>query len=129
MKDRIKAIRKDAGLTLAEFGERLGVSMNYVYMMESGRREPSAATAREICRQFSVSEVWLFTGQGPMYRDLTPALQAADAVRRLMVDNPGSPAAAVVSQLLALDPQGPEWEVIGSLLYRISENMKKDPEA
>lgn len=128
MKERIRKIREDAGLTLAAFGERLGVTMNYVYMMESGRREPSPATMREICRQFGVWEEWLLTGDGPQYRDLTPALDAADKVRRLLVDAPKSTAATVVSALLELDPFGPEWEVIGRLLARLSAGTKKDPE-
>lgn len=128
MKERIKAIREDADLTQKEFADRLGVTMNYVYMMESGRREPSVATAREICRQFSVNEVWLATGQGEMHRDLTPAMKAAEAVRRLLIDEAGTPAAAVVSELLALDPHGPEWEVLGDLLYRVIEQLKKDSE-
>lgn len=128
MKDRIKAIREDADLTQKEFADRLGFTMNYVYMMESGRREPSVATAREICRQFSVNEVWLATGQGEMHRRRT-ITDAAETVSRLLTDASDSPAAIVISELLALDPHGPEWEVIGALIQRISAQMKKDPES
>lgn len=128
MKDRIRAIRKESGLTMTEFGKRLGVSMNYVYMMESGRREPSTATARELCRQFSIDEHWLETGEGEMHRRKTIS-EAAEAVSSLLANEPDSPAAAVITELLALDPHGPEWEVIGSLIQRISAQMKKDPES
>ena len=128
MKERIKAIRKESGLTMTEFGKRLGVSMNYVYMMESGRREPSTATARELCRQFSIDEHWLATGEGEMHRRKTIS-EAAEAVSSLLANEPDSPAAAVITELLALDPHGPEWEVIGALIQRIFAQMKKDPES
>lgn len=124
MKDRIKQIRKSAGLTQTAFGERLGLSMNYVYLMETGRKNPSQATVREICRQFSVREDWLRTGAGEPYRDLTPAMEAADKVRRLLVDAPASTPAVVISTLLELDPMGAEWEAIGTVLNRILDKTK-----
>ena len=124
MKDRIKKVRKDAELTRAAFGERLGVSMNYIYMVESGRKNASATLTREICRQFGVRETWLRTGEGEPYRDLTPALDAADRVRRLIVDRPDSVAAAVIQQLLKWEPDGPEWTRIGEFVNSIKETHK-----
>ena len=119
MKDRIKAVRLDAGLTQKAFAERINVRSNYVYILETGRGAASPAVVREICRQFAVREQWLRTGEGDMHYNTTPALDAADRVRRLMVDHPESTAAAVVSALVSLDPLGPEWEMIGGLLQSI----------
>ena len=124
MKDRIRKIRTDAGLTQVEFAGRLGLQSNTIYLMESGRRNPSSAIAREICRKFSVNESWLQTGDGEPYRDLSPAMLAADQVRQLMVDHPHSTAASVISALLRLDPLGAEWDVIGAVLDLINENRK-----
>ena len=64
MKDRIKQIRKEKGLTQAEFGEMIGVKGNTVTMYEAGTRIPSDAVIISICREFNVSEVWLRTGEG-----------------------------------------------------------------
>ena len=64
MKDRIKQIRKEKGLTQAEFGEKIGVKGNTVTMYETGARIPSDAVIISICREFNVSEVWLRTGEG-----------------------------------------------------------------
>lgn len=124
MKERIKQVRLDAGLTQKQMADRIGVKPNYVYMMETGRNVPSPATVREICRQFFVREPWLRGGEGQMHYDATPAIECADRVRRLMVDAPGSTAAAVISALVRLDPAGPEWELISSLLSNINENQK-----
>ena len=124
LKDRVRLVRDDAGMTRAAFAERVGMTANSLYMIESGMRGISPATARELCRQFSVREDWLRTGEGEMHRDLTPAMEAADRVRRLLVDAPTSTAGAVISALVALDPAGPEWEAIGSVLREIGERMK-----
>lgn len=64
MKDRIKKIRKDEGLTQVQFGERLGIKGNTITTYETGTRIPSDAIIRAICREFHISEVWLRTGEG-----------------------------------------------------------------
>ena len=124
MDERIRKVREDAGLSRHAFGERLGVSMNHVYMMETGRKGVSKSVIREVCRQFGVRESWLRTGEGEPYRDLTPALDAADRVRRLIVDHPDSVAAAVIQQLLKWEPDGPEWTRIGEFVNSVKETHK-----
>lgn len=64
MKNRIKQIRKEKGLTQTEFGEKIGVKGNTITMYESGARVPSDAVIISICREFNISEVWLRTGEG-----------------------------------------------------------------
>ena len=66
--ERIKEIRQTAGLTQAEFAEKINLSRNYVAMMEIGQREPSARTISDICSEFNVNEAWLRTGTGEMLR-------------------------------------------------------------
>ena len=46
---RLKLFRVAAGLKQAELASRLGVTKNYIYMVESGRRKPS----REYVENFS----------------------------------------------------------------------------
>lgn len=124
IKDRVRKVRMDQHMTQTEFAQRLGVSMNHVYMMETGRKGVSKSVIREVCRQFGVRESWLRTGEGEPYRDLTPALDAADRVRRLIVDRPDSVAAAVIQQLLKWELDGPEWTRIGEFVNSIKETHK-----
>lgn len=67
MKDRIKQIRKEAGLTQVEFGGKLGVKGNTVTGYETGLRNPTDAVILSICREFGVNEEWLRTGTGEMF--------------------------------------------------------------
>lgn len=66
MKNRIKQIRKEKGLTQVEFGEKIGVKGNTVTNYETGLRNPTDAVVLSICREFNVNEKWLRTGEGEM---------------------------------------------------------------
>lgn len=64
MKDRIKQIRKSLNLSQAEFGSRVKLSQNYIWMIEKGDRIPADRTISDICREFGVNRAWLETGEG-----------------------------------------------------------------
>lgn len=67
MKDRLILIRKGEGISQKKFADKIGVSENYVWMMEKGERTPSDRTISDICREFGVNKGWLLTGEGEMY--------------------------------------------------------------
>ncbi len=68
MKDRIKQIRKAAGLTQYEFGERLGYAPSSAASWEKKDAQmPPDTTILLICKTFHVREEWLRTGEGEMY--------------------------------------------------------------
>jgi transcriptional regulator with XRE-family HTH domain len=60
---RIKEIRKKAGLTQAEFGDRIGFHKNQVYYVEVGKSIPSDGFIAAVSREFKVSYSWLRTGE------------------------------------------------------------------
>ena len=68
MKDRITEVRKNAGLSQAEMADRLGLSRNFISLMENGNRVPSDRTISDICRIFGVNRVWLETGVGEPFQ-------------------------------------------------------------
>lgn len=68
MKERIAEVRKAAGLSQAEMADRLGLSRNFISLMENGNRIPSDRTIADICREFSVNRVWLETGVGDPFQ-------------------------------------------------------------
>lgn len=70
MNERIKLVRKNEGLTLEKFGERIGITAPSCSNIENGKKNPSGQTIRSICREFDVSETWLRTGEGEMYNRL-----------------------------------------------------------
>lgn len=68
MNDRIKQVRISAGKTQIEFAEAIGLTKNFISLLENGNREPSDRTIADICRVFGIDEVWLRTGVGEMHR-------------------------------------------------------------
>lgn len=64
--ERVKAVRKHFGLTMEEFGAKLGVSRASISNIENGNRNLTSQMATAICNVFGVSEDWLKNEKGPM---------------------------------------------------------------
>lgn len=69
MNTRIQQIRKTAKMTQDEFADKIGLSKNFVWMIEKGERTPSERTIKDICREFKVNYDWLVNGTGDMFQD------------------------------------------------------------
>lgn len=67
MNERIKQLRKELGLTLEKFGEKIGVSRSAMGNIENGVRGVTDQMFKSICREFNVREEWLRTGELPMF--------------------------------------------------------------
>ena len=68
--DRIRLIRESAGLTRAQFAERLGISASEVTNVEFAKIKNMASKEslfRSIASEFDVSLDWIKTGKGDMY--------------------------------------------------------------
>lgn len=66
---RVRQIRKSdrVNLTLLEFGLKLGVAKATISGIESGNNNLTKPMKIAICREFSVNEKWLETGEGEMF--------------------------------------------------------------
>lgn len=71
---RIKQLRRYLDLTQQEFADRIGVKRNTIANYETKRNNPVDSVVSLICREFSVREEWLRTGEGEMF---APAPSAA----------------------------------------------------
>ena len=65
--ERVKEIRKGLNLTLEKFGEQLGVRRAAISKIEKGQVVLTDQMTYAICREFSVNEHWLRTGEGEPY--------------------------------------------------------------
>lgn len=73
MKTRFKLLRQELGMTQEEFGSKIGVARNTIAQYESGRIVPSNPVITNICKEYAVNETWLLTGEGNMFKDITPS--------------------------------------------------------
>ena len=60
--ERVRAIRRDLGLTMAQYAEAAGVSIGMLSKIENGRTAPSVATLGRLARAGSVPITSLFRG-------------------------------------------------------------------
>lgn len=125
MGDRIKALRQALGLSQTEFGTRIGVTQNYIWMIESEKRIPSDRTIADICRVFGVSEAWLRDGVGEMIPNKTREEELGQLVRRLL-DRPDSFCTRLVSVLARFDPDDSRWSLLEEIVDQVAAEQKKE---
>lgn len=120
MYSRIKKLRKALDLTQQEFAGRLGIKRNTVANYETGRNDPIDAVISLICREFSVNEHWLRTGEGDMFVQLSRDEEIATFIGDALSDESDTFKKRFVSMLSKLSES--EWE----LLEKMVEGIKKD---
>lgn len=124
MKERIKTIRQSVNLTQAQFAAQLGLSRNYIAMIEIGQREPSDRTISDICRVFNVNPVWLRTGVGEPFVPLSRSDELAAIFERIEIGTDAK------SRLIRAVAQIPD-EAFPSLLAFVEQlhrSLSEDPE-
>lgn len=122
MQERIRMIRKHAGLTQAEFGERIGVKANTITSYETGLRVPSDAVIVSICREFNVSESWLRTGEGEMTEPTDENIELAKIMGQISGSN-SSLIKAIIKAYWQLDEN--DKLAIQKLVQHLVEEMGK----
>ncbi len=128
MNTRIKALRKSEGLTLVQFGERIGITASSCSTIESGKSNPSDQTIRSICREFGVREKWLRTGEGSMYVQLTPNEERAVFLARITAGESSPEVNAFIDALKATPNDDLKTVIafIGRVYDAHRENLKND---
>lgn len=72
MQNRIKWLRdKELEMSQTDFGRKINLNQSTIGNYENGRREIPDRVIADICREFNVSEKWLRTGEGQIYREMT----------------------------------------------------------
>lgn len=90
--ERVKQIRKNKGMTLEKFGERVGVTKQTVSRIENGVNALTEQMLLSVCREFDVNEQWLRTGEGEMFKERSPSEEIGYYVEDLLeYDGHGNP--------------------------------------
>lgn len=119
MGERIKQIRLAAGLTQQQFAERIGLSRNFIAVIETSGRKPSDRTVSDICREFGVSLAWLENGVGEMYVQRSVNEELAVLVTDIMSDADDSFRKRFISLLMALPPE--KWAAIEAFVGELQK--------
>lgn len=126
MNTRLKEIRKASGLTMEQFGARLGIGKSSISEIESGRRNPTEQMIKAICREFNVNENWLRTGEGDMVIALSRRESIAAFIGDLMKEDDDSFKLRLIDVLADLDES--EWEFLADLAQRLAAENRASSE-
>ena len=121
MNTRIADVRKESGLTQEKFAHQIGISKNYINLIENGKKVPGDRLLADICRQFNVNEHWLRTGEGEPHSPQTRNQEIIEFANRIMADEDESFRKRFVSALAKARPEF--WDELEKILY---ETLKKD---
>lgn len=122
MNDRIKYVRVERGLTQEQFAGKIGLTRNYVARIEIGERLPSDRTIKDICRIFNVDEVWLRTGAGEPFMEMSREDEVAAFAGSVL--SRGTPEQRAFLAVLARTTPG-EWELFSKKLVELADEIKK----
>lgn len=121
--NRIRNVRTQKKLTQKEFAKKLNVSENFIWMIEKGDRVPSDRTISDICRIFSVDEVWLRTGVGEPFAPKTRRDMIDEYVGQLS-DGKHSDIEELLVDLMA-ETTADEWRALANLFQKLADKMNK----
>ena len=116
MNERIKQLRKELGLTLDKFGEKIGVGKTAISKIENGDRSVTDQMFKSICREFNVREEWLRNGEGEMFVQMNRDERVADIVKKALASDDEF----VINTFTALGQLTPaEWDLVKKFINTI----------
>ena len=123
MNTRISFVRKNAKLNQQEFAAKIGLTKNFISLLETGDRKPSDRTISDICRIFDVQEDWLRYGLEPMKAAKSKEEEIAELVGSALSGS-NEFKKAVIKMICSRTDK--ELEALESALCAVYENIKKD---
>ena len=73
--ERLKLVQQKSGLTLPDFGGKIGVSKESLINYQKDRTKPDSEILSTLCKIFKVNPAWLLLGEGE------PFIQAGDETK------------------------------------------------
>lgn len=118
MNNRIKQLREYLGKNQEKFGEELGLSRNYISLVENGQRKLSEQSFKVLCSLYNVNEDWLRYGTGEMFQQISKDDEISMLFGKVLKDSDDNFRRRLVKALAKLDEDG--WNHLEELIDNIS---------
>ena len=109
MNERIRILRKQLGITLEKFGEKVGVTRGAMSSIENGKRNVTDQMFKSICREFNVNPSWLRDGEGEMFTEINKEDQMMKWAEEVMTEEDDSFRRRFVSAIMTFDEKDWDW--------------------
>lgn len=118
-KDRIKELRKALdNMPQDTFAKKVGLTKNYISLVETGNRSLADRTVKDICRIFGVNEEWLRNGTGEMFVQKSKDEQIAEMLADIQKEGDASFKHRLISALTQLNES--DWDTLEKLIDEIA---------
>lgn len=128
--DRIKSVRIYFEQTQHDFGQKIKLSQNYVWMIEQGKRKPSGRTISDICREFGVNEIWLrHGGDEPMFKERSRKDEISAYMGKLLGGERTELEEKIIEFMAKTDVK--HWDMLLEIMLPLAEGIteiKKPPD-
>lgn len=124
LNERIVLLRKELGLTLEQFGEKIGITRSAVGNIEKGRRALTEQVVKSVVREFNVNENWLRTGVGKMFIESKES-HLAELAKQYALDDTE---VKIIEAFLELSPdkRAAIKEYVNNLAKNFAEKSKEE---
>lgn len=119
---RISEILAAKGLSKTKFANDLKLSNAFVSELCSGRKAPSDRTIQDICDKFGVNEVWLRTGDGEMFRQMSRDEEITKFIAETLSGS-NEFKSRLIAALARLDES--DWEHLEKVARKMLEEQNK----
>lgn len=120
MNERIKLLRKELNLSQELFADRLGLTKNYISLVENGNRNLSEQSQKILCSLYNVNEEWLKSGTGEMFCQIDKNDEISKLFDEVIKEDDRDFKRRLVNALAKLDDDG--WKTLETLIDSISKN-------
>lgn len=118
--ERVKTVRKELGLSMEKFGERLGVTKSAISRVENNKSTLTEQMAKSICNEYNVDYFWLTEGIGEMFIKVPSVL--IDGVMEKYKLNKND--RLIIESYLELDED--DKKTVRNFFINIADKIKKD---
>lgn len=116
--ERVKEIRKALGLTLDQFGEKIGVKKSALSKIENGLNSLSETLSISICREFNVSPEYLSGDSDQMFTEMTKEDEIAAFLGDVLRDKEETFRKRFISALARLNEE--DWRIMERILDKLT---------
>lgn len=100
------------------FAKKVGLTKNYISLVETGNRSLADRTVKDICRIFDVNEEWLRNGTGEMFVQKSKDEQIAEMLADIQKEGDASFKHRLISALTRLNES--DWDTLEKLIDEIA---------
>lgn len=117
MDEQIKQLRKSLGMSQEKFAKEIGLTKNFISLVETGQRNLSIQSIKLICQLFNVDEEWLETGKGEMFIQKTENEKIAEFLADVLKAGEKDQRYRFIAAISELDEN--DWNTIQKLAEKL----------